>query len=221
VAKELNHALPGEGPVAEDLKLLREQVERCRTILSKLTSLDRDGGGFLETISLSHLVEEIVEPHRSLGVPIEVVTGGEGPEPMGRRSPGVVYGLANIIDNAVDFAASRVVIEARWTSAEVRIQIRDDGPGYSPDVLLRVGEPYVTTRSGRRRAGSERGAARARPRPFHRQDLDRAVGRALAPQRGAPGTAVARSFGRALRLNGVRSPSGRVAGPLRRENVPI
>ena len=96
---------------------------------------------------------------RSLGVDIEVVTGGEGPEPMGRRSPGVVYGLANIIDNAVDFAASRVTIEARWTQAEVRILIRDDGPGYSPDVLLRVGEPYVTTRSAAERSETEDGGS--------------------------------------------------------------
>jgi two-component system sensor histidine kinase RegB len=159
VAKELNHALPAEGPVADDLRLLREQVERCRTILTKLTSLDQDGAGFLETISLSHFVEEIVAPHRSLGVEIEVVTGGEGPEPMGRRSPGVVYGLANIIDNAVDFAESRVTIEASWTPAEVRLVIRDDGPGYAADVLLRVGEPYVTTRSAAERSDSEEGGS--------------------------------------------------------------
>jgi len=159
VAKELNHALPKDGPIAEDLTLLREQVERCRTILTKLTSLGQDGSGFLETISLSHLVEEIVAPHRSLGVAIDVVAEGDGPEPMGRRSPGVVYGLANIIDNAVDFAAGKVLVEARWGPDEVRLVIRDDGPGYAPEVLLRVGEPYVTTRSAaERRAGEEGGS---------------------------------------------------------------
>jgi two-component system sensor histidine kinase RegB len=152
VAKELNHALPQDGPVAEDLKLLREQVERCRMILTKLTSMGQDQGGFLETISLSHLVEEIVAPQRALGLDIQVITKGDGPEPMGRRNPGVVYGLSNILDNAADFTETRVTVEACWSPDEVFIEIRDDGPGYAPDILLRVGEPYVTTRSAAERS---------------------------------------------------------------------
>jgi two-component system sensor histidine kinase RegB len=159
VAKELNHAMPQDGPVAEDLKLLREQVERCRTILTKLTSMGQDQSGFLETIPVSHLVEELVAPQRSLGFDVRVGSAGEGPEPVGRRNPGVVYGLSNIIDNAVDFAQEIVRIEARWTPDEVRIEIRDDGPGYAPDVLLRVGEPYVTTRSAAKRGEDEEGSS--------------------------------------------------------------
>jgi two-component system, sensor histidine kinase RegB len=146
VAKELDHILPKEGPVAEDIKLLREQVERCRSILTKLTSLDQEQPGFLETMTISHLLEDAVEPHRSLEVEIAVTAAGEGPEPLCRRSPGLLHGLANILDNAADFAARRVEVEARWTADQVRIEIRDDGPGFAPEVLLRAGEPYVTTR---------------------------------------------------------------------------
>ncbi|NIX75605.1 ActS/PrrB/RegB family redox-sensitive histidine kinase [Microvirga terricola] len=159
VAKELNHAVPPDDPIAEDLKLLREQVERCRTILTKLTSMDQDQGGFLETVVLSQLVEEIVAPHRPLGLNVEVVCHGEGPEPVTRRNPGVIYGLSNILDNAADFAVSRVTMEATWSSHSVAIEIRDDGPGYAPDILLRVGEPYVTTRGAAKGAESEESAA--------------------------------------------------------------
>ncbi|HEV2559610.1 MAG TPA: ActS/PrrB/RegB family redox-sensitive histidine kinase [Microvirga sp.] len=151
VAKELDHGFPQEGPAKEDLRLLREQVERCRTILTKLSSMGDDGSGFLETISLQHLIEELVQPHRSLGFDVEVIAEGPQPEPMGRRNPGVVYSLSNILDNAVDFAAERVTVAARWTRDEVRLDIRDDGPGYAPEVLLRVGEPYVSTRSAAKR----------------------------------------------------------------------
>jgi two-component system sensor histidine kinase RegB len=146
VAKELDHALPKEGPIAEDLKLLREQVDRCRGILAKLTSLDEEQPGFLETMTVSHLLEDLVEPQRSLGVAIRVKTVGDKPEPVCRRSPGLTYGLGNIVDNAADFAATGVDIEAQWTPDQVRIEIRDDGPGFAPEVLLRAGEPYVTTR---------------------------------------------------------------------------
>jgi two-component system, sensor histidine kinase RegB len=146
VAKELDHALPREGPIAEDIRLLREQVERCRMILAKLTSLDQEQPGFLETMTISHLLEEVVQPHRSLDAEIAVTARGEGPEPLCRRSPGLLHGLANILDNAVDFAAKRVEVEAGWTADQVRIEIRDDGPGFAAEVLLRAGEPYVTTR---------------------------------------------------------------------------
>jgi two-component system sensor histidine kinase RegB len=145
--------------VQDDLKLLRDQVDRCRGILSKLTSLDSDEGGFMQTVTLSHLVEELVEPQRAMGVALDITKHGEGPEPVCRRNPGIMYGLGNIVDNAVDFAESRVAIEARWTYERVSLEIRDDGPGFSSEVLLRAGEPYVTTRSpDKSRQGGEAGA---------------------------------------------------------------
>jgi len=71
----------------------------------------------------------------------------------------VLFGLANIIDNAVDFAETRVIIEARWTYDQVWLEMRDDGPGFSGEVLLRAGEPYVTTRGAdRTRSGDSTGA---------------------------------------------------------------
>ncbi|MBV9078806.1 MAG: ActS/PrrB/RegB family redox-sensitive histidine kinase [Methylobacteriaceae bacterium] len=147
VARELDNDMPAGSPAKEDLRLLREQVERCRDILAKLTSLhDDEGGGFLETITVSHLVEDLVMPQRSFELEIGVDCAGEGPEPFCRRSPGLLYGLGNLVDNGVDFAAARLDIAARWSPDQVSIEIRDDGPGFAPDILLRVGEPYVTTR---------------------------------------------------------------------------
>lgn len=155
VSKELAYAMPKEGSVADDLRLLQEQVQRCRSILTKLTTMGDEEEDFLETISLSQLVEEIAEPQRAVGFDVRVSTHGEGSEPMGRRNPGVVYGLSNILDNATDFAATHVSIEACWSPHEVFIVIRDDGPGYAPDILLRVGEPYVTTRSAAERTEAD------------------------------------------------------------------
>lgn len=161
VSKELIRQLgPSASPaVAEDLALLREQVDRCRSILGKLTSLDGDGDGdggdFLTTVTFSHLVEELVAPQRALGVVIDASCRGEGPEPSCRRNPGVMFGLGNILDNAADFATTRVSIKGHWNQERVWIEIRDDGPGFSAEVLLRAGEPYVTTRSAEQsQAGS-------------------------------------------------------------------
>src|SRR6185295_5527886 len=59
---------------------------------------------------------------------------------------GVIYGLANLVENAVDFADRRVEITATWSSRDVVITIADDGPGIPPLVLDALGEPYITTR---------------------------------------------------------------------------
>ena len=146
VARELDRQAEPGSALADDTRLLREQAERCRVILSKLTSLGDDDGGFLERMTVGHLIEELVEPQRAFDVALDVVLDGPKPEPVLRRSPGLIYGLGNLLDNAVDFARSRVAVRAAWSADEVVVTIRDDGPGFAPDILLRVGEPYVTSR---------------------------------------------------------------------------
>lgn len=189
VAKELDlQAEPGSA-FAEDTKLLREQVDRCRTILSKLNSLGDDESGFLGRMSLRHLLEELVEPHRSFGIGVEVEASGDGAEPVSRRSPGLLYGLGNLVDNAVDFAETRVAIVAHWSADEVSVEIRDDGPGFASDVLLRVGEPYVTTRGagrGQSDAGSGLGLGLFIAKTLiERSGAQLTLSNAAAPHRGA------------------------------------
>ena len=76
---------------------------------------------------------------------------------MGERRPGVLYGLGNLVENAVEFARSRVEITARWSGREVTIAIADDGPGVAPDVIDALGEPYITTRPVRPRGQTAAG----------------------------------------------------------------
>ncbi|MFD2248872.1 two-component system sensor histidine kinase RegB [Pseudochelatococcus lubricantis] len=151
VVRELDRAAGPDHPMAEDLALLREQVGRCREILATLTSLGTNDAGPLGHLTLSHLIEEVAGPQRGFEVPITITCKGEGREPVTARNPGLLYGLGNIVDNAVDFARRQVTIEAHWTADTVTLAVRDDGPGFTPDILLRLGEPYVTSRGAERR----------------------------------------------------------------------
>jgi two-component system sensor histidine kinase RegB len=146
VVTEMTRQNPPSGAFADDLRLLNQEVARCRAILGKLASLGEDGAGPLEELTLSHLLEELAAPHRNFGVTIEIKLDGRDPEPVCRRNPGMLYGLGNIAENAVDFARRHVRIQAAWTDETVSIVIADDGPGVLPHVLARLGEPYVTTR---------------------------------------------------------------------------
>src|SRR5262249_8693703 len=145
---ELENALEPGSPHSEDIKLLREQAQRCREILGKLTQLSSIGP--FDRMKLSALIEDVVGPHRHFGVAIDVVLPTDiALEPVGANNPGIVYGLGNLVENAVDFANSRVEVSALWSDDEVALTIADDGPGFAPEIMDRIGEPYVTTR-GRR-----------------------------------------------------------------------
>ena len=151
VAKELQHALGENSPHAEDMKLLREQAQRCREILGKLSALPSGWAPF-ERIKLSGLIEEVIAPHRNFGIAIDIIVPAErAHEPVVARSPAVLYGLGNLVENAVDFARARVEIAVRWSEQDVAVTISDDGPGFPSEILNRIGEPYVTSR--RRPAG--------------------------------------------------------------------
>jgi two-component system sensor histidine kinase RegB len=158
IVKELGRTLGPGSPHAEDIKLLGEQARRCRDILAKLTELSTAAGPF-DRLKLSGLIEEVVAPHRNFGVAIEVkLPPDRSGEPVGARNPAVLYGLGNLVENAVDFARLRVDVSAEWTDGEITVTIADDGPGFSPEVLGRLGEPYVTSRgSGRPLAEPESG----------------------------------------------------------------
>jgi two-component system sensor histidine kinase RegB len=147
IAKELENAIPADAPHGEDIRLLREQARRCRDILSKLTELSAGGAPF-DRMPIRNLMEEVVLPHRHLGVAVETrVARRIGPEPVGARNPAILYGLGNLMENAVDFALSQVTIEAAWNADTVEVNIGDDGPGFAPEIMARIGEPYVTSRA--------------------------------------------------------------------------
>ncbi len=155
VIKEMKKTASMPAGLAEDLELLSQESQRCRAILGRLKSLDKDTGGLLENLPLSVLLENVAAPHRNFGVSLVIVADGTGPEPRAPVGPGVVYGLGNLIENAVDFAKSEVEIVARWDAEKIEIVVSDDGPGFSPEVLPRIGDPYVTTRVGRRAKNEE------------------------------------------------------------------
>jgi two-component system sensor histidine kinase RegB len=157
VAKELaRESAPGSN-LAEDIALLQSQAERCREILAKLTRGPTEPDPLHARISLRELLEEAAAPYQGFNVQIDIsvaaMSNGDnsvGGEPEGERRPGVVYGLANLVENAVDFARTRVDIAATWSSSEIVVTIGDDGPGIPALVLDALGEPYITTRPSRR-----------------------------------------------------------------------
>jgi two-component system sensor histidine kinase RegB len=146
VAKELSR----EGPeaVREDARLLLTQTDRCREILRRLTREPEAEDEMHARMTLVQLLNEVLEPHANAPVRVEaVVVGAPGADaPDLRRMPEVLRAMTSLVDNAVDFAASEVLITARFDGETISVEVRDDGPGFAPDILGKLGQPYVTSR---------------------------------------------------------------------------
>lgn len=148
-AKELSDEFETDDPRADDIALIRSQSERCRGILRQLTSLSSKEDRTYQRMPVSQLLEDVIDPHRGTGVAIHSERKGQGDEPVGTRNAAIRYGLGNLVENAVDFANSRVDVSAVWDDKTLSISIKDDGPGFSVDILGKIGDPYVSIRGGK------------------------------------------------------------------------
>jgi len=152
VAKELEREIPPDSPLREDITLLRSQAARCRDILGTLTQHSGESDVMYSQMTLGHLIEEVIQPFRVFGIDLDVILrpglkDQDAAQPVLRRNAGVIYGLTNLVENAVDYASSRVEITAYWDNDIIDLVIMDDGPGFAPNVMGRLGEPFVTTRA--------------------------------------------------------------------------
>lgn len=153
VAKELERELGPQSRFKEDLELLHGQAMRCREILQKLTRKPDEQDPMHASVTVQELIEDAASAHRMSGKRLVItaaampgLTDEQRAEPLGQRRPGVIYGLGNIVENAIGFAKSEVQLTARWTGDDVSVTVSDDGPGFAPEMMDNIGEPYVTSR---------------------------------------------------------------------------
>jgi two-component system sensor histidine kinase RegB len=155
VANEIAAEITPDDPLAEDVSLLVGEVARCRDILKQLSARTEpeDLHAPLSRLSPAALVESVVQRYRRDGVEVEIVTVGDD-VPVLPRTPEVLHGLANVLQNAIQFARTRVDIQITAHPDTLDMAITDDGPGFPAAILDHLGEPYISTRA---RDGSHMG----------------------------------------------------------------
>jgi two-component system sensor histidine kinase RegB len=153
-ARELANSIPADSPLFEDVAELVSESQRCREILKTLSQRpESDELAPFTRLPLSHWLGAIAEERRRPEVEVVVVVKDQGaPEPQLAPTPELRHAFANLIDNATRFANHRVAIEVDSGPETVEVRIADDGPGFPPEVLEFLGEPYLS--SGHEGAGS-------------------------------------------------------------------
>lgn len=151
LAGEMLHEVPADSKAAEDARLLRDQARRCRDILARFTreAPNRAALGAGE-VPLSLMLERLCAEHedRPVDVDLRTAVARGSREPAFPPAGEVRHGLANLLDNAVTYARSRVSVTLDVDRHGGTLTIRDDGPGFPAEVLNQMGEPFVSTRGG-------------------------------------------------------------------------
>ncbi|MEM9059410.1 MAG: ActS/PrrB/RegB family redox-sensitive histidine kinase [Pseudomonadota bacterium] len=160
VAGELAHELEDSPELAEDIALIQSEADRCGAIMADLSQGGRDDR-HVKLAPISSVIEEAARPHANRGKDLHIRIDGlvasevGDDQPTIRRSPELIHGLRNAIQNAVDFAEATVWIDAAIVESRLRIAVGDDGPGFGTDILPKLGEPYVSTRARGERKDDE------------------------------------------------------------------
>ncbi len=153
-SSELMDELEDREDLREDAALIREQADRCRDILRDMGQAGKDDL-HLRQAPLMTVIAEAAEPHSHRGKAMhfshDPLAGVEMSQPAILRKPEIIHGLRNLVQNAVDFASKNVWVEGHWTADTISIRIVDDGTGFPPHLIGRIGDPFV----GRRKTPSE------------------------------------------------------------------
>lgn len=148
IAKELSRDLPADSPYRGDAELLLSQADRCRQILAEIAARPEESSkDHFHVLPAPLLIEVAAEPflRPSVALRIEAVPdAGERQPPLLQRRPEIMHGLGNLLQNAIEFAKEEVRVAIAWNRAEISITISDDGSGFPPDLLARLGDPYVS-----------------------------------------------------------------------------
>ena len=148
VAKELKKELGDNKEVLKDIDLLISQTKRCSEILKQISKKQIKDDIFLSSIKFEDLLEEIISSFKETSSKdIDLLIENDNNKIVIQRTPEIIYGLRNLIGNAVKFSKSRVKINLSSDKKTIEIRINDDGPGIPEDVIQKMGEPYIKSKS--------------------------------------------------------------------------
>ncbi len=148
VAKELKKEIGDNKEISKDIDLLISQTKRCSEILKQISKKQIEEDNFFSSIKLEDLLEEIVHSFRETSSKqIDLLAGDDQNKISIQRTPEIIYGLRNFIGNAVKFSRNKVHIYLKSNEKIIEIKIKDDGPGIPEDIIKKIGEPYIKSKS--------------------------------------------------------------------------
>jgi len=131
---------------AEDARVIREEVRRCRDVLNLMSAeAGESRGEAFEDVTVEELLEEALRHVGRERVSVDLrdpdAVVNVPPRPM-------ALALRGIIKNACQASPAdrRVEVTADGDGRRLNLAVRDHGPGMARDVARRATEPFFTTK---------------------------------------------------------------------------
>jgi len=145
ISQELLLQFNNNKELKKDIKLLVNQVDRCNEILKRLSINSTLEDDFIDKdISLHNYLKEIVNSFKEISDKNFIINIAQNTNSFDiTKSIEIIYGIRNFIGNANKYAKNNIYITIKSDSEISEIIIEDDGPGFSKDILTKIGEPYI------------------------------------------------------------------------------
>ncbi|PZU13162.1 MAG: histidine kinase [Sphingobium sp.] len=140
--------------LVEEVEEMEAAVKRCKAILTGvLMSAGEARGEAPQVTQVRDFVEAIAQRWRAAN-PGVALRCDFGPHDYPRiiADPVIRQALTNLLDNAREAGASYVNMMVSRDREWLHVAVRDNGPGFSPDMLADVGKPYRSSK-GRQGGG--------------------------------------------------------------------
>ena len=156
ISQELMKQLKDNKDVIQDIELLSSQVERCNQILKKLSLNPNEEDDFIdEDITIRDYIKEIISSFKeTTDKEFSFNFEKDSNSKKITKSIEIVYGLRNFIGNAIKYATKKIYINLNSDNKFTQLSVEDDGPGYSNDILSKIGEPYLRSTNYENRSKS-------------------------------------------------------------------
>ncbi len=136
----------------DNLTILDEQVKNCKRILATLLSNAQETSSEL---SMEEFIRNVLDEWQLLRptVHYRFHVSGQQPSPRLRSDLALRSALLNLLNNAADASPDEMDIVLRWDNANIALEIRDQGPGLTPEAAARAGSAFFTTKQEGRGLG--------------------------------------------------------------------
>lgn len=149
ITGELLKDYQGDKELTGDLGLLKEQIQRCKTILARMSSdagqSQADAGNKIRVDSyIQEVINNWQQTRSDIDFDFELKPSSETPEIIVDRT--LTSAIINVLNNAADASSKKIHIVCSWNNAYMNIEVIDDGHGIEEQHQSLLGKSIFSTK---------------------------------------------------------------------------
>lgn len=130
--------------ILKDIELLKSEADRCKKILFNLSKNPLNiKDNFLKKIKISDIIQINFEKFNN-NKTLKIINLDNKHENEIYFKDEIMYAIGNLIQNAITYSKKLIKVNIDFDQHACKIRITDDGPGFSREILDKLGQPYIS-----------------------------------------------------------------------------